>query len=60
MAKKFDMQSMNVKTLENLMHFLSLTEGDTTTKVNDKINKTRVEVVGAKSNKTKKEAANKF
>jgi len=56
-AKRFRMESMNALILERLLRFLDLTEEDNPTQVHDKINQTRVEVVGQKPTKMKKAAA---
>lgn len=46
MAKPLRIESLTPKILENLLMFLEIDEGDTTTKVADKIHKTRLEIAG--------------
>lgn len=45
-AKPLRIETLTAKTLENLMLFLEINEGDTTTKISDKIHKTRLEISG--------------
>jgi hypothetical protein len=48
------------KILENLLQFLEIGEGDSTTKVNSKIHQRRIELTGQKPTKLKKEEIKKI
>jgi len=51
---------MTPKVLEQLFLFLEIHEGDTATKVADRIHRTRLEIAGQKPTRIKKEEAKKI
>ena len=59
LAKDINMDTMESRILEHLLHFLSLTEEDNPTKVADKFNKQRLDVQGSKPLKQKLQEAQK-
>lgn len=54
------METLTPKILENLFNFLDIGEGDTSTRLTQKIHQTRLEIAGQKSTKQKKEQARKL
>ena len=54
------MENMTPRILEQLFLFLDIHEGDSTTKVSDKIHRTRLEISGQRPTKLKKEDAKKL
>eukprot|EP00347_Sterkiella_histriomuscorum_P006073 403354173 len=59
-AKHLRIDSLTPKILENLFLFMEINEGDTATKVSNKIHNTRLEIAGQKPTKLKMEEVKKI
>ena len=58
--KALKMENVTLKTVENLLLFLDINEGDTATKVAEKLSRSRVEIAGQKPTRLKKEEVKKI
>ena len=59
-SKRIQVETLTTPILENLLRFLDIQQGDTTTKVADKIHNKRIEIAGQKPTKIKKEEIKKL